>query len=80
MKIGYARVSTTGQDYETQLAKLQAAGEATPFPCKRSSLFQHPPMKSQKMSLAAALFLRSFLLGAIAKTFFLFNIFFLRAF
>ncbi|TXH67307.1 MAG: recombinase family protein, partial [Thiothrix sp.] len=36
MKIGYARVSTTGQDYETQVAKLQAEGCEKLFTEKQS--------------------------------------------
>ncbi|WML91239.1 recombinase family protein [Thiothrix lacustris] len=36
MKIGYARVSSTGQDYQTQLDKLQAAGCEKVFHEKQS--------------------------------------------
>lgn len=36
MKIGYARVSTTGQDYETQVTKLQAEGCEKLFTEKQS--------------------------------------------
>jgi DNA invertase Pin-like site-specific DNA recombinase len=36
MKIGYARVSTTGQDYETQVAKLQHEGCEKIFSEKQS--------------------------------------------
>ena len=36
MKIGYARVSTTGQDYETQLSKLKTEGCQEVFTEKQS--------------------------------------------
>lgn len=36
MKIGYARVSTTGQDYDTQLTKLKAEGCEEVFTEKQS--------------------------------------------
>ena len=48
MKIGYARVSTTGQDYETQFAKLQVEGCEKIFSEKQSGKSADDRLELQK--------------------------------
>ena len=48
MKIGYARVSTTGQDYETQLAKMNVEGCEKVFSEKQSGKSADNRLELQK--------------------------------
>lgn len=52
MIIGYARVSTTGQDLDTQLEKLTAAGAEKVFSEKRSGLDETRPELEKALEFA----------------------------
>lgn len=52
MIVGYARVSSTGQDLDTQLAKLKASGAEKIFSEKRSGLDEARPELTKALEFA----------------------------